>query len=73
LSSFEARRANSGLFRFAREKPEKAGQSFFLNKMVWLFVSCACCRNLLTAGKGKGRAGFGGGQPKSGLLEDEIF
>jgi len=73
LSDFQARRANGGLFRFALEKPENAGESFFLNKMVWLFVSCACCQKLLTTGKGKGRAGFAGGQPKSGLLEDEIF
>jgi hypothetical protein len=63
----------AGFFVAAREKPENAGESFFLNKIVWLFVSCACCRNLLTTGKGKGRAGFEAGQPKSGLLEDEIF
>jgi hypothetical protein len=63
----------AGFFFAALEQAENAGESFFMNEIVRLFVSCACCRNLLTTGKGKGRAGFGGGQPKSALLEDEII
>ena len=41
----------AGFFVASLEQAGNAGESFFMNEIVRLFVSCACCRNLLTAGK----------------------